>query len=177
MNGSAIDHYAADPQVSWTLSTPYTRRMAVADVAVAMGPRNQRRVRNAALAAVVVIALLGLGFFLTHHSSSGSGAASKAARQGASISRATHLVYGMTPQQVQHFAGRAQSVRGGCWYYMPMLAKDGATRVGALTVGFPGTPSMSSNQIKLCFYSGVLSFEYTHVIVPGKGREWVQTKF
>ncbi|MGH9423990.1 MAG: hypothetical protein ACRD3J_28700, partial [Thermoanaerobaculia bacterium] len=95
----------------------------------------------------------------------------------ATISRATHLVYGMTPTQVQHFAGHARLVRGGCWYYKPMLAKDGATRVGSLTVGFPGTPSMTSNQIKLCFYSGVLSFQYTHVVVPGKGFEWIPSNF
>jgi hypothetical protein len=60
-------------------------------------------------------------------------------------------------------AGPAQLIRGTCWYYKPMLMKDGATRVGSLTVGFPGTPSMTSDRIKLCFYSGVLSFQYTHL--------------
>lgn len=82
----------------------------------------------------------------------------------------------MTPHQVQRFAGRARRVRGGCWYYTPTHTGPG-TKVGALNVGVPGTPSMTADQIKLCFYAGVLSFEYTHVLVPGEGRKWVAAEF
>jgi hypothetical protein len=82
----------------------------------------------------------------------------------------------MAPQQVQHVAGRAQRVRGGCWFYTP-IRKDAGTKVGALNVGVPGTPSMTSDQIKLCFYSGVLSFEYSHDLVPSQGRRWIPAEF
>lgn len=82
----------------------------------------------------------------------------------------------MTPHQVQHFAGRAQRIGGACWFYTP-IRTDAGMKVGALTVGVPGTPSMTSNQIKLCFFSGVLSFEYTHVLVPGQGWKWVAAEF
>ena len=82
----------------------------------------------------------------------------------------------MTPHDVQHFAGRAQRIRGACWFYTP-IHTDAGMKVGALTVGVPGTPSMTSDQIKLCFYAGVLSFEYSHDLVPGSGRKWVAAEF
>ncbi|HST14128.1 MAG TPA: hypothetical protein VLJ44_04645 [Gaiellaceae bacterium] len=45
-----------------------------------------------------------------------------------------------------------------------------------MNVGIPGTPSMTSNQIKLCFYSGVLSFEYSHDLTRD-GWRWIPAEF
>ena len=146
-------------------------------VALRLGPRNRRRLRTGgsavAVAGAAVLALVALA----HRSSGGSGSvvAAQTHRQrptASSSSRATHLVYGMTPRQVQHFAGRPRKVRGGCWYYKPTGGK-----VGLLTTGLPGTPSMTADQIKLCFYSGVLSFEYAHLFTPEKGWSWSSAAF
>lgn len=144
-----------------------------------MGPRNRRRLGIGGIAAAVVIAAVAV-VMIIHHSSGGSGSAvtgqSAQRRSNTASLRATHLFFGMTPQQVQHFAGRAQKMRGNCWYYTPVRTQAG-TRVGALNVGVPGTPSMTSNQIKLCFFSGVLSFEYTHMLTPNKGWQWNEALF
>ena len=154
--------------------------MGAAERVVAIGPRKRRRLRagGIAVAAGVVVAVAALLIIRDSSSGSGSTISSQTTRHGYHplAYRATHLYYGMTPQQVQHFAGRARKTRGGCWFYSPVRAGAG-TNVGALNVGVPGTPSMTSDEIKLCFYSGVLSFEYTHVLVPGKGREWVPAEF
>ena len=146
---------------------------------LALGPRTRRRLRVGGVAAAGIVAAVG-AFLIIHHSSKGSGSDTPrhATSHGyASLNaRATHLYYGMTPHQVQHFAGRAHRIRAGCWFYTPIHTNAG-TKVGALNVGVPGTPSMTSDQIKLCFYAGVLSFEYTHVLVPNQGREWVPAEF
>ena len=146
---------------------------------VAIGPRNKRRLRVGAVAAAGVVAVVA-AVLTIHHSSGGSGSAASSQtfkRRYASLNpRATHLYYGMTPQQVQHFAGRAHRIRGACWFYTPVRTDTGL-KVGALNVGVPGTLSNTSDQIKLCFYSGVLSFEYSHDLVPNQGRKWIPAEF
>jgi hypothetical protein len=36
---------------------------------------------------------------------------------------------------------------------------------------------MTADQIKLCFYSGVLSFEYSHLFTPQRGWGWSSAAF
>jgi hypothetical protein len=143
-------------------------------VALTVGPRNRQRLRTGGIAVAVVAAGAFAVLAISHRSSGGSGpvVTGDQRRSTPSSSRATHLVYGMTPREVQHFAGRPQKVRGGCWYYEPVHGK-----VGLLTTGFPGTPSMTADQIKLCFYSGVLSFEYSHLFTPQRGWGWSSAAF
>jgi hypothetical protein len=130
--------------------------------------------RNGAIAVGVVVAAVLAVLAIIRHSSGGSApvVTGHQRRSAPSSSRATHLVYGMTPRQVQHFAGRPEKVRGDCWYYKPVHGK-----VGLLTTGFPGTPSMTADQIKLCFYSGVLAFQYSHLFAPETGWIWSSAAF
>jgi hypothetical protein len=152
--------------------------VGITNTALTMGPRNRRRLRNGAVAAgAVVIAVLAVVVLMTRHSSNDSGSAvtAQAKQQHTPTngsSRELHLVFGMTPRQVRHIAGNPRTTRGACWYYKPVHGT-----VGSLTTGVPGTPSMTANQIKLCFFSGVLSFEFTHLLTPDKGWQWIDALF
>jgi hypothetical protein len=131
--------------------------------------------RNGGIAAALVVAVV-VTALLIRRSSDDSGSAKTAEaqeqRSTTSARRQLRLVFGMTPRQVRHIAGSPRSIRAGCWYYKPVHGS-----VGALSTGVPGTPSMTADQIKLCFYSGVLSFEYTHLLTPDKGWQWIEALF
>ena len=58
-----------------------------------------------------------------------------------------------------------------------LVLQAGPGKVGLLTTGFPGTPSMTADQIKLCFYSGVLTFQSSHLFTPETGWIWSSAAF
>jgi hypothetical protein len=116
--------------------------MAVADVAVAMGPRNQRRLAGGAAALAVLLALGAALMLLGRSGGSGPVAAHYA---GPTDSRFTassaRLVYGMTKRQVLALVGPPEKTVGRCWQY----------RVNKLIRG------TLLNAERVCFESGAYS--------------------
>jgi hypothetical protein len=129
--------------------------MAVAPVAVEMGPRNQRRLTASAitLAAVLVIVTSGLWFFgglpFTH---SANHADSTVTPRHLTLVTDS-LVYGMSRQQVAHKIGQPEKVAGGCWQY-PENKMD-----------FVG---QKINAVRVCFLGNAYSNDY--VQLDGKWR-------
>jgi hypothetical protein len=142
-----------------------------ADRAVEMGPRNRRRL-TAGSSALVLVAALAFGVLqLTR--SPGSPGSSGAAHSTTSL-KAGHLVYGMTPRQVERLAGgEPTTIRGDCWFYKPKAGmQDGKPirMVGSLSMGDPGSiASRTADSLKLCFYGGGLSQAFQHDSASASG--------
>src|SRR5581483_5636471 len=111
----------------------------IADVAVEMGPRNRRRLTGAGVSLAVLVALI-VGLTQLPRLASNPGAGS-ATHSGTTPVTYGHLLFGMTPKQVERVAGgKPSTIRGNCWIYR---AKAGTlnglpTRtVGSLFLGQP----------------------------------------
>jgi len=127
--------------------------VAIADVAVEMGPRNTRRAIAAATFVAAVALLVGGGALVTHLSSrSGSGTATPRVLR-LNVDR---LSYGMTKQQVQRSIGRPERIAGNCWQY-PEKVKD-----------FVGN---TINAARVCFAFGNVYSNQYYLELNGKWRE------
>jgi hypothetical protein len=124
--------------------------MAVADVAVQMGPRNTRRLTTGA---IVVAAVAALGLFAARGTFIGG-----KHQSGQTASRhlkliPDKLIYGMTRQQVLRRIGRPETIAGNCWQYPENLKN------------FVG---QTVNAVRLCFESNMYSNDYMEL--DGKWR-------
>lgn len=134
--------------------------MAVADVAVEMGPRNRRRVLRAAVVLAAIAALVvwgGGGGFLTgsgHHLGPSSSGSSGSSIGGGTVYAGTlfpltqKLAYGMNARQVLRIDGHPTKIvrdQTGqtCWQYA----------VNQTYNGLRGPTTL--NNVRVCFYGGL----------------------
>lgn len=130
--------------------------MAVATVAVEMGPRNKRRLTTGAatVAAVVAISALGLWFFgglPFVHSGNHSKSSTPVERVITLIPQRPGLPFGMTRQQMIHRLGQPEKIAGQCLQY-PENIKD-----------FGGG---TMNAVRMCFWGG----QYQHWYMERNGK-------
>ncbi|HZQ81079.1 MAG TPA: hypothetical protein VFB25_03770 [Gaiellaceae bacterium] len=125
--------------------------MAVADVAVEMGPRNRRRAITAAIvvAAVAIVFWGGRSALVASKNHSNSGPV--ASRHLTLIP--DNLTYGMTKQQMARRLGRPEKIAGNCWQY-----HEGVKDFVGQTV----------NAVRLCFTSS--GYQVSYVELDGKWR-------
>jgi hypothetical protein len=126
--------------------------MAVADVAVSLGPRNQRRLAKSAIVIGVIAAVVATVLLTRSPQSqpplSGRSAGGTAAANG-------RLVFGMTPPQVRRLTGRPKITQGSCWIYQAKAGMVGS--VSLLPSGERVPASLATSELKLCFFAGVYS--------------------
>jgi hypothetical protein len=142
--------------------------MAVADVAVQMGPRNRRRTAQGGIALGVIAAIVLI--VSLSHAKNQAAAPAQPAHASQAVARfeknAKHLVFGMTKRQVQHIAGLPATVTGRCWLYRPRsgtVASLPVRTVGSLSMGQPGSiAARTADILKLCFVGNSLSDAYQH---------------
>jgi hypothetical protein len=124
--------------------------MAVADVAVQIGPRNRRRLTNGA-AGLVVIAAIAAVVLLTRPSNH-AGPALSTQSTGHVTSKTDkffQLVYGLSRQQVLRKVGQPTKTLGNCWEYrLNVEIRDGQNMLNAL---------------RLCFEGGGYSYQYSEI--------------
>ena len=126
--------------------------MAVADLGVAIGPRNRRRI-SAAAAVVGVIAAGAVVVFLvlmrpSNHPARGTSATSTRV-PGHPVSVTEKLVYGMGPSEVVRRVGRPTRTVGACWQYDENLKIRGGQN--------------TLNAERVCFLGGVYSYSYSEI--------------
>jgi hypothetical protein len=129
--------------------------VAFADVAVAMGPRNQRRLTSGGIGLAVIVAIV-LAIALTRSAnqpgpvSAGSATASPSGQKGDEryAANSGELVYGMTPHQVRALVGPPSKIAGTCWQYQldEFRSDHGVAR--------------TYNADRICFYAGKFSEQY-----------------
>jgi hypothetical protein len=115
--------------------------LPLTDVAVAMGPRNKRRLTTGSIvvssvAAIAASALWFFGGLPFVHSADHSGSATPAARHLALIPDG--LVYGMTKPQVLRKIGRPERIAGNCWQYHEGVENFVGQTIDAVRVCFVG---------------------------------------
>ncbi len=145
--------------------------VAVADVAVEMGPRNRRRLAAGGIV-LVAIASLGVGLMqLTRSTSSHS--AGSAIHTGRSAANTSNLIFGMTMKQVERVTGQPINTEttpyGRCLFYRPR-----ASTVGSLALAEVGSLAYGKDiAFKACFVGNALSTMFVYHPRPfGKGFEW-----
>lgn len=131
--------------------------LAVADLGVAMGPRNRRRLTTSGIVSSVIAALVAGGLLLAR-------SAGLSTRSSPVSPSARSFVYGMTPQQVRGLAGRPTATRGTCWQYRVEVGMVGS----ASLAGVAGGPTADS--VRLCFFAGVFSSALIHRYIPSRHR-------
>src|SRR5690242_19629123 len=104
--------------------------MAVADVAVAMGSRNRRRLAWSGISLGVVAAAVVAAVFLTRLPTHTAGGDSNRSHSAA-YPGAWRIFDGMTKLQVFRIAGKPTVKLGSCWLYRTNFEFRGA-RVGAI---------------------------------------------
>ena len=83
-----------------------------------MGPRNRRRLRNAAIAAVaVLVVVIGAVVLLAGSPGSSGQGASDAGTATQPVHQTEMIAYGMSKQQVRRLAGQPNKTQGACWLY------------------------------------------------------------
>jgi hypothetical protein len=125
--------------------------VAVADVALAIGPRNKRRLIGGAISLGVLAAIVAAAFLLLRPPNQTGSASSVGSPQvGAAPTFVTDkIVYGMTKAQVLHRIGRATKTVGACWQYDENeKIRDGQNFLNAQRV---------------CFLSGIYSYDYSKI--------------
>jgi hypothetical protein len=123
--------------------------MAVADVAVAMGPRNQRRVVSGSIALALVAGVAALGHQFLPSSHPGSSSFAGLARVPAPMFVTDRIVYGMTKAEVLRRIGPPTQSVGPCWQY----DENEKIRGGENTL----------DAQRVCFLSGIYSYDYPKV--------------
>ena len=145
--------------------------MAVAPVAVEIGPRNKRRL----MTGTVVLTVLGAsvaGLLVTRPP--GHPGSTSPARSGQSASPSARLVFGMSPQQVRHITGEPVRTQGGCWFFQP--TKTGMVRSISVQPAFATAlyDARTTGELKLCFIGGAYSYSYLRLFIPSR-HEWEWT--
>jgi hypothetical protein len=124
--------------------------MAVADVALALGPRNRRRLTRSAVTVVGIAAVVAV-VLVTHpanHSGTSSSAGS-ARVSGRASSVTDKLVFGMTKGQVLGRVGEPTTRVGACWQYRENLEIRG------------GLDKLNAERV--CFLGGNYSYSYPEI--------------
>lgn len=118
--------------------------MAVADLGVAMGPRNRRRLTTGGIALAVTLAAVVASLFLIRSASHAGPSASSTSGHVHSVGGVTaiHLYSGMSKAQVLRSAGRPAARQGSCWLYHTNQE-----------VGPPGQ-ALHLDALKACFFTG-----------------------
>lgn len=121
--------------------------VSAADAAVAMGPRNRRRVVTGVVGVALAVAVAAaLALLLRPTTNSRSIASSGSSHASAPKLLTDRLVYGMTKAEVVRRVGKPATTVGACWQYREN------TRIWA------GQHVL--NAVRVCFLSGVYSYEY-----------------
>jgi len=133
--------------------------VAITDVAVAMGPRNRRRLTGGAISLAVIAALV-FGGSLFNRSAGNPG--SSATHAGRSAANTKNIIFGMSPTQVEQVVGRPKKVQstaqGPCWLYRP---RD--SMVGALALSEVGSEAYGSEDgFKVCFFGSAVTQMFVH---------------
>jgi hypothetical protein len=115
--------------------------VAVADLGVAMGPRNRRRLTTGGIALGLIAAAVAAGAFFIRSSGQTVSGASHHARSAASF-RAGDLYSGMSRAQVLRLAGPPAARQGSCWLYQTDQE-----------IGPPGH-AVHLDALKACFFAG-----------------------
>ena len=146
--------------------------MAVADIAVAMGPRNRRRFTAGAIGLAVIAAGAAGGLLTRSPDHSGSAVSARSTRLTPPPSSA-HLGFGLTARQVLRLTGAPTTTHGSCWFFRPK-----AGMVGSIPIAPPGSsfPPASVGQFKVCFSSGVDAYASLQLFAQGQWR-WVGWPF
>jgi hypothetical protein len=142
--------------------------VAVADVAVELGPRNRRRLAAAGSTLAVIAALVAYASLTHWPGGSGAGSSARSTHAGAATA---NLVFGMTRQQVQHLTGRPTATRGSCWLFRPTATG----MVGSISVW----PSWATKpydarvmgDLELCFVGNAYSVAYQR-FHDTRAHEW-----
>jgi hypothetical protein len=124
-------------------------RIAVADVAVAMGPRNQRRVATSGLALGVIVVVAGAALLLRPSSNPGPAATNASTQAHTPTFVTEQIVYGMSKAVVLRRIGKPTKIVGACWQY----DENEKIRGGANFL----------NAERVCFLSGIYSYAYSEV--------------
>ena len=136
----------------------YVALVAVAPVAVEMGPRSRRRITTGAvtLIATVAVVTLGLWFFgglPFGDSANHSRSSEPIGRVITLIPQQPNMAYGMTKQQMVQRLGHPVKIDGQCWEY-PENVKN---FVGGLI-----------NAVRLCFWNN--QYQHWYMELDGKWR-------
>ncbi len=115
--------------------------VAVADLGVAMGPRNRRRLTKGGIALGLIAAAVAAGAFFIRSSSQTVSGASHHARSGASFN-AADIYPGMSKAQLLRLAGQPAAKPGTCWLYHTDQE-----------IGPPGH-AVHLDALKACFFAG-----------------------
>jgi hypothetical protein len=125
--------------------------VAIADVALAMGPRNRRRLTGGAIGLVVLVASVAAIFLLLRPPNHPGSASSAGVPQLAAAPTfvTDKIVYGMSKAQVLHRIGHATKTVGACWQY----DENEKIRNGENFL----------NAQRVCFLSGIYSYDYSKI--------------
>lgn len=146
--------------------------MAVAPVAVEMGPRNTRRLITGATIVAVVGSVLAAMLLLLGRPNGHGAASSARTTRAVPAAPGARLIFGMTQQQVRRSTGAPASTQGNCWLFHP--SKTGV--VGSISVQpafsrAPYDPS-TTGDLKLCFAGGAFSYGFLRVL-DQQNHRWV----
>jgi hypothetical protein len=125
--------------------------MAVAPVAVKMGPRNRRRLSGGVIGLGVFTAIVAAAFLLLRPPNHTGSASSTGSPQVAAAPTfvTDKIVYGMTKAQVLQRIGHATKTVGACWQY----DENEKIRNGENFL----------NAQRVCFLSGIYSYDYSKI--------------
>jgi hypothetical protein len=124
--------------------------MAVADVAVQIGPRNTRRLTAGAITLVVAVAIATAALLERPSTPAGPTLSSQSASHVASKAETFfHLVYGLNRKQVLAKVGKPTKTVGNCWEYR-------------LNVEIRGGQNLL-NAMRLCFSGGGYAYSYSEI--------------
>jgi hypothetical protein len=136
--------------------------MAVAPVAVEMGPRNRRRLTTGGAIVGLLAALAGV--LLIHSPSHSTPAVSTRPTQVNPA--APSFPYGMTQRQVQGIVGRPTTIHDSCWDFTVKAGRIGSVSLGKVLA------ASRADGMRFCFFAGALSNQYLHIFDPKKHR-WI----
>jgi hypothetical protein len=125
------------------------QRVTVADVAVAMGPRNKHRVVTSATTLGVVVVVATAVLLLRPSSDPGPAATSASSRANAPTFVTQKIIYGMSKAVVLRRIGKPAKIVGACWQY----DENEKIRGGANFL----------NAERVCFLSAIYSYSYSEV--------------
>lgn len=124
--------------------------MALADLGVAIGPRNKRRLAGSTITVIAVAAVAAAGFLLLRPTQHTGPASSAGPTHAAAPTFVTDkLVYGITKAEVVRRVGNPTKTVGACWQY----DENEKIRGGQNTL----------NAQRVCFLAGIYSYDYSEI--------------
>jgi hypothetical protein len=144
--------------------------MALAPVAVEMGPRNRRRLT----AGTVSVALIGAtvaSLLLLFDRSPGHPEFSSV-RPATTHAPTARLIFGMTEKQVRHRTGEPAAIQASCWVFHPN--KTGMVGSVSVQPSFATTPyeASTTGALKVCFSGGLFSYGQLRML-DKQNHKWI----